>query len=75
VTERENVIQRWARLKRAQDSAREIETASASVVEPAAPAPSDAASDAPFDLASLPSIESIAADTDIGTFLRSGVPA
>ena len=37
--------------------------------------PGDAAGDAPFDLASLPSIESIAADTDIGAFLRSGVPA
>ena len=43
--------------------------------EPTAQPPGDAARDAPFDLASLPSIESIAADTDIGAFLRSGVPA
>jgi Protein of unknown function (DUF3306) len=43
--------------------------------EPTAEPPGDAARDAPFDLASLPSIESIAADTDIGAFLRSGVPA
>src|SRR6201999_2325152 len=35
----------------------------------------DAASDEPFDLASLPSIESIAANTDIAAFLRAGVPA
>jgi hypothetical protein len=75
VTERENVIQRWARLKRAQDMAREAERVSPSVAETATQPPSDAASDTPFDLASLPSIESIAADTDIGAFLRSGVPA
>ena len=75
MTERENVIQRWARLKRAQDLAREKERVSAGAGEPTAQPPSDVASDAPFDLASLPSIESIAADTDIGAFLRSGVPA
>src|SRR6202035_1173085 len=74
VTERENVIQRWARLKRAQDMARETEMVSGAG-EPTAEPPGDAARDAPFDLASLPSIESIAADTDIGAFLRSGVPA
>jgi hypothetical protein len=75
VTERENVIQRWARLKHAQDVARETERVSAGAAEPTTQPPSDAAGDAPFDLASLPSIESIAADTDIGAFLRSGVPA
>ena len=74
MTERENVIQRWARLKRAQDMAQETEMVSGAG-EPTAPPPGDAARDAPFDLASLPSIESIAADTDIGAFLRSGVPA
>jgi hypothetical protein len=55
--------------------AQETEMDSASVAAPVAQPPSSAASDAPFDLASLPSIESIAADTDIGAFLRSGVPA
>ena len=75
MTERENVIQRWARLKHAQDVARETERVSAGAAEPTAQPPGDAAGDAPFDLASLPSIESIAADTDIGAFLRSGVPA
>jgi hypothetical protein len=34
-----------------------------------------AEADAPFDPASLPSIESIVADTDIVAFLRAGVPA
>ena len=74
MTERENVIQRWARLKHARNMAPETEIASASA-GPVAQAADNAASDAPFDLASLPSIESIAADTDIGAFLRSGVPA
>ena len=75
MTERENVIQRWARLKHARNMAQETEIASASVAAPVAQPPGSAASDAPFDLASLPSIESIAGDTDIGAFLRSGVPA
>ena len=75
MTERENVIQRWARLKHARNTAQETEIASANVAGPTAQPPGSAASDAPFDLASLPSIESIAADTDISAFLRSGVPA
>ena len=55
--------------------AQETEIASASVAGPTAQPPGNAASDAPFDLTSLPSIESIAADTDMSAFLRSGVPA
>jgi hypothetical protein len=55
--------------------AQQTERVSAGAGEPVAAPPGDTASDAPFDLASLPSIESIAADTDIGAFLRSGVPA
>ena len=61
MTDRENIIRRWARLKQA------------SQAEPAAATAEP--TDAPFDLASLPSIESIAADTDIIAFLRAGVPA
>jgi len=61
VTEHENIIRRWARLKQASKAER-----AAAIAEP---------TDAPFDLASLPSIESIAADTDIVAFLRAGVPA
>jgi len=60
-------------LKREQDLARAMGGGAASVEATAAQAPGDAAP--LFDLASLPSIESIAADTNIGAFLQSGVPA
>jgi hypothetical protein len=68
MSERDNLLLRWARLKQAAKAAEEIN---------AAPPDSDAmaAPEAPFDPASLPSIESIAADTDIIAFLRAGVPA
>lgn len=81
----DNFILRWARMKRGSDTAQEpgvagnglpsasAATASADVEAP--PAQADAATAEPFDLASLPSIESIVADSDIGGFLRSGVPA
>jgi hypothetical protein len=39
------------------------------------PLPGSTASEVPFDPTSLPSIESIAADTDLVAFLRAGVPA
>jgi hypothetical protein len=66
VTEQENIIRRWARLKQASQAECAANTA---------PDRAAATTDAPFDLASLPSIESIAADTDIIAFLRAGVPA
>lgn len=69
MTDRENIIRRWARLKQASKAERAPDSALDGVVETATP------TDAPFDLASLPSIESIAADTDIVAFLRAGVPA
>jgi hypothetical protein len=62
-------------LKREQDMARELEGDAASVEATTARAPGDAPAAAPFDLASLPSIESIVADSNIGAFLQSGVPA
>jgi Protein of unknown function (DUF3306) len=68
MNERENPLSRWARLKQAAKAADEIDAASAGNEE-------IAEADAPFDPASLPSIESIAADTDITAFLRAGVPA
>jgi hypothetical protein len=71
----DNFIQRWARLKRASDTAPEIETRSANVETTAAQPRTEGEPDQPFDTASLPSLESIAADTDIGAFLKSGVPA
>jgi hypothetical protein len=62
VTASENFISRWARLKQRNEAAL------------AQPRP-DAAAEEPFDLASLPSIESIVANTDISGFLQSRVPA
>ena len=75
MTEPGNFIQRWAQLKRASDTAHEIETVSTNVGTTTADPRIEGAPDQPFDLASLPSLESIAADSDIGAFLQSGVPA
>ena len=87
MTEPDNFILRWARLKHESDTAHETDSSGNSLPpDPArtvladaeattAQPRSDAAIDEPFDPASLPSIESIAADTDIGAFLQSGVPA
>ena len=71
----ENFIRRWARLKRISDSAHEIETVSAKAEVTTTQPEAEEAPDQPFDPASLPSLEQIAADTDIGAFLQSGVPA
>src|SRR4030081_2660567 len=80
MSESNNFILRWARLKHESDTTHEADLGGNSAPPdpgrtPAAGATdafpsSDAAIDQPFDLASLPSIESIAADTDIVAFLR-----
>jgi len=84
MTERENVIRRWVRLKQASkehaadtgaDGAAATATPRTATPGTAAPTQAEAAGDAPFDWASLPPIEAITADTDIITFLRAGVPA
>jgi hypothetical protein len=75
MTRPDNFIQRWARMKRGLDTAPEPGVAGTSLPSAAAEAGAGAATAEPFDPASLPSIESIVADTDIGVFLRSGVPA
>ncbi|WP_027584239.1 DUF3306 domain-containing protein [Bradyrhizobium sp. Ai1a-2] len=75
MAEEHNVFLRWARLKQAAKERRNAEAVPTDNQEAAAPPVADAASDEPFDLASLPSIESIAANTDIAAFLRAGVPA
>ena len=75
MTRPDNFIRRWARLKRSSDSAHETETVSAKVEAPTALPQAEGLPDQPFDPASLPSLESITADTDIGAFLQSGVPA
>jgi hypothetical protein len=60
MSDSENFLSRWLRLKRESEAAL-----------PSADAPSPAA----FDPASLPPIESIVADTDIQQFLHEHVPA
>ena len=69
-----NVFVRWARLKQASRSLN-AERAPAGGEPAAEPAVVNGEIDPPFDLASLPSIESITAHTDIAAFLRTGVPA
>ncbi len=75
MAEEHNVFLRWARLKQAAKERPDTEAAPTDNQEAAAPPAADAAGDEPFDLASLPSIESIVANTDITAFLRAGVPA
>jgi Protein of unknown function (DUF3306) len=81
MSEEEKFFSRWSRLKRKQPGKQ------APVSAPSPPrdtpgttgqrssSPSAEEPCEPFDFASLPSIESIAADTDITGFLREGVPA
>jgi hypothetical protein len=71
----DNFIRRWARLRWVSDSAHEIEPVSAKVEVTTTQPGAEDAPDQAFDPASLPSLEQIAADTDIGAFLQSGVPA
>ncbi|MCA1455551.1 DUF3306 domain-containing protein [Bradyrhizobium sp. BRP22] len=75
MAEEHNVFLRWARLKQAAKERQDTEAAPIDSGEAPPPPAADVANDEPFDLASLPSIESIAANTDIAAFLRSGVPA
>lgn len=85
----ENFLSRWSRRKREAADETEApspppsaETTTGSPLSPDAgrnagptpPTSSGAESEPPFDLASLPSIESITADTDIRAFLGPGVP-
>jgi hypothetical protein len=62
VTERGNVFLRWVRLKHTAQQSGAVSTGV------------EAAMQEPFDPASLPSIDSITADTDIVAFLKSDVP-
>src|SRR5271163_497373 len=67
MSDQENPLSRWARLKQAAKT-EEIDAVSADSEATAVPGEA-------FDPASLPSIESIVGDTDILAFLRKGVPA
>jgi hypothetical protein len=86
MSEREDFLSRWSRLKREAESQREGKAeprdgaAPARAAEHAAAKAEPAAGAEPcatptFDLTSLPAIDSITADTDIRIFLQSGVPA
>lgn len=75
----ENFISRWSRLKRASEAQRKrgteaVEGAASSVVSD-----ENGAAGADYtptvNLESLPSIDSITAETDVSVFLQSGVPA
>jgi hypothetical protein len=74
VSEGSNVFLRWARLKQKTQTAR-APVAPGEAGAGAAQAGTNAADSEPFDPASLPSIDSIVADTDIVGYLQSGVPA
>jgi hypothetical protein len=75
MTEPDNFIQRWARLKRESDTAHEADLSGDSLPPESVESALDAAGEEPFDLTSLPSIEAITANTDIRGFLQSRVPA
>jgi len=87
MTEPDNFVLRWARLKRTSGIEREIDTSrNGSTIEPkeavllrpettAVQPRIDAAADEPFDPSSLPPIEAITANTDVSGFLQSRVPA
>ena len=88
MSEPENFLERWSKRKLANaDPAapeqKEIPPQTENDIDAAVPVASGDASNAPaantedkpFDLASLPSIESIGANTDVTAFLRPGVPA
>jgi hypothetical protein len=70
VSEREKPLRRWVRLKQAAKAAAQADGGMAR----SEPVPGSGASKASFDPASLPSIESIAANTDVVAFLQAGVP-
>lgn len=75
VTNRANAFARWVRLKhKANATGQQAEAVSTSVEAVAEQPGINPAMQEPFDPASLPSIESITADTDIVAFLKSGVP-
>jgi hypothetical protein len=74
VAEEHNIFLRWARLKQAASERGDAVVAPTDGGAATALPVTDAAADQPFDLAHLPSIESIAANTDIAAFLRTGVP-
>ena len=84
MSEPENFLERWSKRKLANaepaaPQQKEIPPQTEKDIDAATPvakgdAPAAKTEDKPFDLASLPSIESIDANTDVTAFLRPGVP-
>jgi hypothetical protein len=75
VTARDNIFLRWVRLKHeAKTTAQQAEAVPTGVEATTGQPEIKAAIQEPFDPASLPSIDSITADTDIVAFLKSDVP-
>jgi len=80
MSEPENFLERWSRRKRevADDSVTPLQAPEAEGEEtpkPASFAPVESIkAETPFDISSLPSLDSIAAETDIRGFLQAGVP-
>jgi TorA maturation chaperone TorD len=85
MTRSENIVARWSRMKRQSGKTVEPDGSSSGhkpgEAEPgdlnqatAATPPTDSPAAATFDLASLPSLQSITAGTDIRSFLASAVP-
>lgn len=88
MSEPENFLERWSKRKLANadpaapeqkefppQTENDIDAAVPVASGDASNAPAANTEDKPFDLASLPSIESIGANTDVTAFLRPGVPA
>jgi hypothetical protein len=85
MSEPENFLERWSRRKREateesapaaapQDTNAESETEAKPNAASRPGEPNIAAADKPFDVASLPSIDSITANTDVRAFMQAGVP-
>jgi hypothetical protein len=84
VSEPENFLSRWTRLKREAAEAAEVAVPDAAPpaaaaeasrqAEPADPAKASPATEPLFDISKLPPIDSITATTDIRAFLAPGVP-
>ena len=80
MSEPENVLARWSRLKRQsrsqdREDTREIPSGVAEGRAEEGDAPEAEAPAPPLDVSSLPPIESIVAGSDIRAFLQKGVPA
>ena len=69
----ENFLSRWSRMKREADAAPEPDKQAASGAPETPPAADTPEPD--FDLSKLPSLDQIAGDTDMSMFMKPGVPS